>query len=46
MKMIKQNLWAFALGVLLTMVANINILMWQFWVILIPIVILVAWSQE
>lgn len=42
---IKQNLYIFYIGIILTIV-NVNVLMWQWWVIVIPTIIFVKISEK
>jgi hypothetical protein len=45
-KFIKSYLWALWLGLWLGAFCHLNIFDWQFWAMLIPAVILVAWSKD
>ena len=46
MKYIKEYAWVIYLGAAIPAIAKINILTWQWWVIVMPIIVLVAWKDD
>lgn len=45
-KVSKKDSWAFTMGLLLALFAKTSFMMWEFYVIVIPIIILVEWKAS
>ena len=45
-KFLERYSWGFYLGGSLSMFANVKFYNWQFYIIVVPVVALVLWSQE
>lgn len=46
MKLIKRVGYGFILGLMLALVGNINFMMWEFYAIVIPVIILAEWKAN